>query len=257
MSVITLTTDFGIQEPYVAMTKGVCLQVAEACRVIDISHQVAPYAIGQAAYLVRQAYPSFSANTLHLVLVHLFDRPEPRLLLARFREHWFVVPDNGLLSLLFQPLPEVVHEIGSYSGGFQELLACVRKGVLHWHAQDAPDTWAKVASRVEERMWLHPTVTAHQIKGNVVHIDRFGNAVVNIHQILFEEVGIGRPFQFHFRPHERITRISTQYADVPEGQPLLLFNAAGFLEIAVRTGQAASLLNLHLDDAVQLDFLQP
>lgn len=239
------------------MTKGVCLQVAPHCQLVDISHQVTPYAVGQAAYLVRQAYPSFSGESIHLVLVHLFDRSDPRLLLARHGDHWFVVPDNGLLSLLFQPLPEMIHVIGSYGGGFQQLLECIRSVISHWNAGHAVHDWAKPEPRLEEKMWLHPTVTTHQIKGNIVHIDRFGNAVVNIHRLLFDEVGQGRPFQFHFRPHERITRISIQYADVEEGMPLLLFNAAGFLEIAVRTGQAASLLNLHLDDAVQLDFIQP
>lgn len=236
------------------MVKGVCLQVDSSWQIIDLSQEVSPFAVSQAAYLLSQSYRSFPEGCLHIALVNLFYTTSPRFLLACHHGHWFLVPDNGILSLLFHPLPERVYVAGSYTDGFREVLSVLFDILGKWHNQLDISEWASKADRIEDRLWLHPVVQADWIRGNVIHIDRFENVVVNVHQTLFEKVGNGREFRFHYRPHDMITRISAHYGDVREGDPLLMFNAAGFLEIAVRTGNAASLLNLKMDDSVLLDF---
>ncbi len=251
---ITLTSDFGNQDAYTAMVKGTCLRVDPSIHCVDLSHEVRPFAISQAAYLLLQSYRSFPEGTLHIVLVNLFYSESPGFLLVHHHGHWFMVPDNGILSLLFSPLPGEIYQVGSYGQGFRQVLDELFNILTAWKAHPDPASWAICAERTEERLWLHPVIQRDWIRGNVIHIDRFENVVVNVHQTLFEEIGQGRDFRFHFRPHDVIDRISRHYGDVAEGEPLLLFNAAGFLEIAVRMGNAASLLNLKMDDSVLLDF---
>lgn len=230
------------------------MQVDPTWQIIDLSQEVTPFAVSQAAYLLSQSYRSFPKGCLHITLVNLFYARAPRFLLAQHQDHWFLVPDNGILSLLFHPSPEHVYVAGSYNDGFRDVLSVLFDILVKWNDQPKIVEWATKADQIEDRLWLHPVVQADWIRGNVIHIDRFENIVVNIHQTLFEKVGKGRTFRFHYRPHDMITRISAHYGEVKEGDPLLLFNAAGFLEIAVRTGSAASLLNLKMDDSVLLDF---
>lgn len=230
------------------------MQVNSDWQIIDLSHEVTPFAVSQAAYLLGQSYQSFAEGSLHICLVNVFYTPTPKFLLARHRGHWFLVPDNGILSLLFQPNPGEVYQVGTYKDGFHELLSQLFGILSKWHQQPNISEWAEGSEVIEERLWLHPVVHEDWIRGNVMHIDRFENVVVNIHQSLFDRIGKGRDFRFYYRPHDMITRIADHYGEVRDGDPLLMFNSAGFLEIAVRTGNAASLLNLKMDDSVRLDF---
>ncbi|MBK7342900.1 MAG: SAM-dependent chlorinase/fluorinase [Saprospiraceae bacterium] len=254
MQILTLTSDFGTQDPFVGMVKGICLQVDPTTMVVDMTHDVSPFGVSQSAYLVGQSYRSFPNGTLHVILVNLFYSRSPRFLLTRHHDHWFLTPDNGVLSLIFQPSPDTIYSVGSYPLGFRDMLAVLQHILSQFSSSGDPEAWAARASESAERLWLHPVVQADWIRGNVMHVDRFENVVVNVHQTLFEKVGAGRNFRFHYRPHDVITRISAHYGEVGEGDPLLMFNSAGYLEIAVRTGKAASLLNLKLDDSVLIDF---
>ncbi|MCF8236852.1 MAG: SAM-dependent chlorinase/fluorinase [Saprospiraceae bacterium] len=254
MQIITLTSDFGHQDPYAAMVKGTCLRADPAIHCVDLTHEVLPFAVSQAAYFVLQSYRSFPEGSWHVVMVNLFYSAQPSLLLTCHHGHWFLVPDNGLLSLLFNPLPAKIFRVGTFNQGFRAVLDQVHHAITSWTAEPDPTGWSERVDHTEERLWLHPVTQKDWIRGNVIHVDRFENVVVNVHLTLFEEIGQGRPFRFHFRPHDVIERISSHYGDVSEGEPLLLFNAAGFLEIAVRTGNAASLLNLKMDDSVLIDF---
>ncbi len=236
------------------MVKGICYQVETRWHIIDLSHEVNPFAVSQAAYFLSQSYRTFPEGSLHICLVNLFYSKEPQLILAHQLGHWFLMPDNGILSLLFQPRPEDIYRVGFYKEGFREVLSVLHDILSKWHNHPKIMEWASKAEQIEDRLWLHPVVQENWIRGNVIYIDRFENVVVNVHQTLFERIGNGRGFRFHYRPHDMITRISEHYGEVREGDPLLLFNSAGFLEIAVRTGNAASLLNLKMDDSVLIDF---
>jgi len=105
-----------------------------------------------------------------------------------------------------------------------------------------------------ERIGLRPVTTRSRIRGTVLHIDHFGNVQVNIREETFRRVGQGRPFALFFKRHDPITALSRHYTDVPVGEPLCLFNSAGFLEIAVNMGRAATLFGLKEDDFVEIIF---
>ena len=105
-----------------------------------------------------------------------------------------------------------------------------------------------------ERISIQPVITPTRIRGTVIHVDNFENVVVNIRRDIFENTLNGRAFSLFFRRNDPITKLSGNYCDVPMGEQLCLFNAAGFLEIAVNMGKAASLLGLKVEDVVEVVF---
>jgi S-adenosylmethionine hydrolase len=105
-----------------------------------------------------------------------------------------------------------------------------------------------------QRINLQPVITPNTIRGTVIHVDYFENAIVNIRSAVFEKVGAGRPFSLYFKRNDPITQLSRSYCDVPVGEPLCMFNSSGYLEIAVNLGRAATLLGLKAEDVVELVF---
>lgn len=110
-------------------------------------------------------------------------------------------------------------------------------------------------STVLQRHFLRPITGKDQIRGSVIHIDKFKNVILNIDREVFERIGQGRPFELYFKRYDPISTISQNYAEVPAGEVLCLFNAAGLLEIAVNLDKAATLFGLDMDEAVQIDFI--
>ena len=105
-----------------------------------------------------------------------------------------------------------------------------------------------------KRITLQPVTSKSQIRGSIIHIDNYENAIVNISRELFEQLSKKRTFSLYFKRYNPITQLSEQYYDVAIGDILCLFNSAGYLEIAVHMGKAATLLGLKIDDTVQIDF---
>ncbi|MFM8373329.1 MAG: SAM hydroxide adenosyltransferase, partial [Bacteroidota bacterium] len=121
--------------------------------------------------------------------------------------------------------------------------------------QDLPfDELGSYPPPIIERISLQPVILSDRIRGTVIHIDHFDNVVVNIRRELFDEIVQGRPFSLYFKRNDPITALSGNYCDVAVGEQLCLFNTAGFLEIAINMGRAATLLGLKSDDTVEVVF---
>jgi S-adenosyl-L-methionine hydrolase (adenosine-forming) len=254
MPLITLTTDLGEQDYYAGALKGLLLRHCPEARLIDISHAIPSHDIVRGAFILKNAFAHFPEGTIHLVCVHHFYESGTRLLALRFRGHYFLGPDNGLFSLLFEAQPEAAIALENPGEGLlagQETLA---RAIASLAAGEPFDSLGPPAGEIAERILLRPVVSAAQIRGTVIHIDKFENVVVNIDRELFDRVRQGRDFALFFKRHEPITRLSAHYGEAPMGEPLCLFNPAGYLEISIRLGKAASLLGLGLDDAVRIDF---
>jgi S-adenosylmethionine hydrolase len=248
-----MTTDFGMQDYYVSMLKGAMLQAVPTIRFTDITHMVKPYDIVQGAFVLKNAFDSFPAGTLHLITVN--NRPEPTDFIAfRHQDHYFIGPDNGIFSLMFEELPPTVHRFPTdpfHSFPLKKLLA---SGVSSFFS-DAPFSSVDLLEgKPVTRIALQPVISTSQIRGAVIYIDHYENAIVNIRRDLFDKVRQGRPFQLFFKRHDPVSTLSSHYGDVPVGETLCLFNSAGFLEIAIHMGKASSMLGLSLDDMVQVDF---
>lgn len=259
---LTLTTDFGSRDAYVAAMKGVILSIHPAARLIDITHEVTPQDVMEAAFVLRQAVPFFPAGTVHLVVVDPGVGTRRRPLALRHGGHCFVGPDNGLFALLLDVAAP------------DELVVLDRPAF--WRAPEACDTFhgrdifapvaahlaagralAEVGTPAEALQPLHwalPIDDAQGIRGWIVHVDHFGNCVTNIPRPQFEHRRNGRPLKC-FAGNAILTQVHPTYGAAETGEPLLLFGSSGFLEIAVNTGNASNLLDIRKGTPVNVVFL--
>jgi S-adenosylmethionine hydrolase len=255
MQIVTLTTDFGVQDYFVGTVKGALLSACERLNIVDISHNIKSYDIVQAAFTLRNCYTSFPQGTIHVIGVNSFYAPNPIFVAVRHRGHYFIGPDNGLFSLIFpETYLEAVRLEVSFEGDFP-LKMVFSKAVAHLANGGDFLGLGQPGQVLTQRINFQPITSASQIKGAVVHIDNYDNAILNVSRELFNKIGRGRLFELYFRRHDPITVLGRHYHDVPIGEPLCLFNSADLLEIAINMGQAASLLGLQVDDSVQIDFL--
>ncbi len=211
---------------------------------VDVSHNVAQYDLQQAAYLLLSAYKHFSKGSVHVVLVDIFSGNVPRMLLAEHDGYYFVVPDNGILSLAFGDEVDHVRLCVEFANGcgFKDWV----NGAGEVIATIDNDELAgfKPCEAKSARRLLQPQITPLGIDCNILYIDRYENVVLDITKRQFDEYVKARPFKIKVMRMQDITTISNNYNDVPEGEPLCRFNSAGFLEIALNHEPAASLLGL-------------
>lgn len=253
---VTLTTDFGDRDWYVGALKGAVLRQQPQAQVVDVSHHIAPFDIVQAALVLRNVWPEFPEGTVHLLAVNCVYAPDFRFVAVRHAGHFFVAPDNGVLTLLFGEIAQSdVRYLPSDPATHFAVKGAFAQAVGHLGSGGDFDTLGDPAAEpLLQRIGLQPVITPTRIRGTVVHIDHFDNAVLNIHRDLFEQVRAGRAFSLFFKRNDPLTQLSTNYCDVPLGEPLCLFNSAGFLEIAVNLGRAATLLGLRVEDVVEITF---
>lgn len=253
MPIVTLTTDFGLFDNYVALLKGALLRQSPNLQIVDISHNVRPYDIVQGAFVLKNTYPSFPVGAIHIITVN--NSPEGMSLICLQHEgQIFIGPDNGIFSLVFPKMPDTFRLDYDKQSPFpiQQTLA---NTVQHLAAGQPLHEVGFPAGETVQRIALQPVLSHSQIRGSVIYVDHYENVVINIPKDLFEKVQNGRKFALFFKRNDPITHLSHHYTEVPVGDTLCLFNAAGFLEIAVSMGKASSLLGLKLDDMVQVDFL--
>lgn len=254
MNTVTLISDFGGKDHYVAAVKGALLSTVNELRIVDITHQVPAFDIIRAAHLLRNSYPYFPKGTLHIASVNPFTEQPQQYIALCMEDHFFIAPNNGLLSILFDPPEKEVYELEIAETGSFILPGLLAKASAHLFSGKPLHEIGLPVRHFEKRFQLQPVISHNQIRGIVLHIDHYGNAVTNISRDLFEEVRNGRKFEVYFKRHEPITHIVSNYSEMEVGYPLCLFNSAGLLEIALNCDHAASMLGLKPDDSVQVEF---
>jgi S-adenosyl-L-methionine hydrolase (adenosine-forming) len=255
MQRVTLTTDFGTQDYYVGALKGALLRHAPASAIVDVSHDIKPFDIVQGAFVVANIWREFPENTIHLIGVNCVYQPEFRFVAVRHEGHYFLAPDNGLLTILFQQLDPVnIRTLPADATEHFAVKNIFARAVQHLAEGHSFETLGEYPAPLLERISIQPVITPTRIRGTVIHVDNFENVVVNIRRETFEKVQNGRDFSLFFKRNDPITRMSGNYCDVPAGEQLCLFNSADFLEIAVNMGRAATLLGLKVEDVVEIVF---
>ena len=244
MAIITLTTDYGQADHYVASVKGKILSEVPEARIVDITHDVAPFDPNEAAFHLRNAFPHFPKGTVHMIGVNEHLTNEIPHKIARYAGQYFIAADGGVFSLIFEKEPDAVYEINLPSDSDVltfPLLHILTKAACHILRGGTPEVIAKRTDAIREVTRLRPMVDNDSIRGMVVYIDRFGNLITNIEKSLFKEVGKGRDFKIHLRTDKHMIRkISSHYQDVIDGETLALFNTSGYLEIAINGGSQES-----------------
>jgi len=258
MHVITLTSDWNENDYYVASIKGKLLSGCPEATIIDISHNIKSFNTAQAAFVVRNSYPSFPDDTIHLIAVNTEPEKGGQLLAARMKNQFFLCADNGMLGLLGGEEPEMVvrlnHSLVEKPLSFITLDLFVE--VACALVKGASITEVGVPTTQYNRQTpLRPTLEDHTITGSVIYVDSFSNAITNISKELFDRIGKGRAFQIFVQSkHYMLQHINVHYNESPPGDLLAIFNSAGLLEIAIRNGNAAGLLNLNTNSSVRIEF---
>lgn len=247
MPLLTLTSDIGEQDYLAGAVKGTLLKQDPSFQLVDISHQLSPFNDPQAAYVVRNATKHFPAKTFHIVLVNLFQYQPDHLLMVDHNDQYFCLADNGLITMILEETPQQVVALPLDKSTARNTLACTE---VFGRAVQQIASGKKMAEigdpsvSIQVRNPLRSVTTNQYMEGQIISIDHFENVVVNITQDEFEAQRKGRRFKIVFKRDEVIDRFSETYADVNEGEKLALFNAAGYLEIAINKGNAAGLFGL-------------
>ena len=251
---VTLLSDFGNKDNAVAIAKGLMLKVNPGARLIDLSHEVAPYNLLQCSYLLMSAFRNFPAHTFHVSMFDIMHQVPAELLLIQVADQFIITADNGLLSYSFPDEPLEVFRYHKSAETYIEWLELTAEWIKEISSQnfELDSASAQIHKPQIEIAPIQPVVKERQIECHVIHIDRFGNVVLNLSKKRFEDLRAGRDFTIRIPRNTPINRFSKNYIDVPEGERLGLFNSAGYLEIAIREGSAAQLLGLELFKKDQL-----
>ena len=273
MSIITLTTDYGLKDHFVGALKGKLLSEFSEATIIDISHNIDPFNVSEAAYIIGAAYSSFPKGTVHLIGVDIeINNETPQHLAIQWNDQYFICADNGILSMLIQKIvPQKMVAINIHDRLPNEAteLDVFIKVACHLGKGGLLNVIGKEIKAIKDVTELQAITHENQIKGYVIYTDHLGNAVTNISKKLYLETGKTRPYEIKFK-NKTIKTILHKYSEIGiteqyplkdyEGQKLAIFNEAGFLEIAIfrsnpdTVGSAASLLGLSYRDVVTIDF---
>ena len=255
MKFTTLTTDFGTHDFYVGALKGALLRRVPSLQLIDISHDIPPFDIVRGAFVVANIWREFPEDSIHLIGVNCVYQQDFRFVLARHEGHFFLAPDNGLLSLLFTGFePTDLRNIPANPFEHFAVKNIFANAVGHLMEGKPFEEIGEHAAPLLERISIQPVITPTRIRGTVIHVDNFENVVVNIRREIFESAANGRPFSLFFKRNDPIVQLSGNYCDVAVGEQLCLFNMAGYLEIAVYMGRAATLFGLKVEDVIEIVF---
>ncbi len=264
MAIITLTTDMGTRDHYVAAVKGAIYSQLPDARIVDISHHLPPFDIARCAFLLRNTYKEFPKGTVHVIGVDPEASVERSHLVVEFAGHYFIGADNGIFSILFETQPDNVFEL-NISQDSDDLTFPVKdvftKAACHLARGGTPEVIGSRIEKVQLKQMYRPIMEENLIRGSVIYIDSYGNVITNITKSLFLQVAKGRTFKILFRSSAySIDKISRKYSQVPEGEKVALFGSSNHLEIAINKGVEGSgggankLFGLKLYDTVTIEF---
>ena len=259
--IITLTSDFGLQDHYVATMKAVLIREFPPVRLIDVTHNVPRHDILCGSITLERAVDGFPPGTVHLAVVDPGVGTDRRLIVARIREQFIVAPDNGLITWSWRVQGGLVR-------GSDGRSARPQAAEITWRPQSSSATFhgrdilAPIAARVARGddlstfsrpiddpvlLDLAPAPSTER-RGKVIHIDHFGNATTNIrHDALRDHPSTNVKVN-----RKSVGKLKRTYWDVAPGKPLALIGSSGLLEIAVRDGSARDDLKIAVGDAVVL-----
>jgi S-adenosylmethionine hydrolase len=241
--------------------KGVILACCPDARLVDVTHEIAPQDVMEAAFVLRQTVPFFSEETVHLVVVDPGVGTERRPVALRAGDRFFVGPDNGLFSLVLDgATPDALVVLDdpqcwrtpdpSTTFHGRDIFA---PAAAHLAAGRPLADLGSPAKALQPLRWALPITDAQGIQGWTVHVDRFGNCITNIPRALFDEHRDGRAVKC-YAGGAILDDVASTYGAVADGEPLLVFGSSDFLEVAVSGGNAAKLLGIQKGDSVNVVF---
>ncbi|MEZ4910006.1 MAG: SAM-dependent chlorinase/fluorinase [Saprospiraceae bacterium] len=255
MTLVSLTTDFGLKDYYVAELKSAILNHVKGVQIIDISHNIDKFDIVQAAFYLKNVLHTFPSDSIHVVGVYTHYKRESEIICFAKDGNIFIGPNNGVFSLVFEDMTSIkIYKVNAPNGNAISSNALLTHAIAYIsHGLPLTEIGPELTS-FHQKMLLKPVLGQHQIRASIIHIDNFENVIINLKKSEFEFYRNGRNFELYYKQHEPITQIFKHYGDVPIGDPVAFFNSADYLVLAVNLDKAASLYNLHKNEMIQIYF---
>lgn len=256
-NVITLTTDFGLQDYYVSAMKAVMLGIAPDARLIDISHDIPSQDIMAGSWTLKNSAMLFPANTVHTVVVDPGVGTDRNPVALQVSDQYFVGPDNGIFSLLTEQRDfdavrltnkEYWRKKPSNTFHGRDIFAPVAAHLSQGVALE--DLGDPIDDLVTYR-WTVPIADKDGLEGMVIHIDKFGNLITNIEASLLEDV-IGSKSVKIYVGNTILDEIATTFGQVTEGEPVAYIGSSGMLEVGINKGNAEEMLGVQKGAQISL-----
>jgi hypothetical protein len=261
--IITMTTDFGEADYYVGSMKGVILSIQPEAEIVDLSHQIHAQDILDGAFLISQVYRLFPPKTIHLVVVDPGVGTSRRPLIVSADEHFFVAPDNGILSLVYARAEAVraIHVTATHY--FRDMISDTFHGrdvfapVAAWLARGiALEKFGEdVVDLVRFKLPEMREDGKNHLWGAVIKVDHFGNCVTNITQERLPDLFSPNHPAYLFRVADQVIhKVFRSYAEAVENSPFIIVGSSGFLEIAMNRSSAADALKISRGTEVEVSW---
>lgn len=256
-NVITLTTDFGLQDYYVSAMKAVMIDIAPDVRLVDISHEIPSQDIMAGSWILKNSVMLFPPNTVHMVVVDPGVGTDRKAIALQIDDQYFVGPDNGIFSLLTEE-----KEFRAIRLTNKEYLRDNPSNTFHGRDIFAPAAahlsrginLEELGEPVEDLVtyrWTVPIADKDGLEGMVIHIDKFGNLITNITESLIEDV-IGEKSVKIYVGNTILHKIASTFGAVTEGEPVAYIGSSGMLEIGINKGNAEQMLGVQKGAQISL-----
>lgn len=256
-TIITLTTDFGLSDPFVGIMKGVILTIAPEAQIVDITHEVRSYDILEAAFIIESSYRYFPAGTIHVIVVDPGVGSARRPMATAAKDHIFVAPDNGVLSSILSDDPSASVPSAYWINNQSLFLRAVSKT---FHGRDI---FAPVAAHLAlgtpvdsvgprivdfvKKALPKPRLQGDRLVGTAMRIDKFGNIITNL-----KRSHLAKNFVIRVAGLS-ITRFCGNFSEAEPGEFFALEGSTGYIELALNQGSAANRLNVGLGAEIEVE----
>jgi hypothetical protein len=259
---ITLTTDFGTADHFVGTMKGVILAIAPRAQIVDITHEIPPFDLTGAAFSIAQAWRYFSKGSIHVVVVDPGVSITRRPILCEAEGHFFIAPDNGVLSMIYDSARHKVRTISNPKLFLKKVSKTFHgrdvfaPSAAHLSTGIAPAKFGKPIQDPVRNLLLKPTpLSPHHWSGVVLKTDRFGNLITNFHIDEFPDAA-KRPIQLQAGT-KRITKLVQTYAEAAPNELVAIVGSSGYIEVVKNQASAAKALGISTNSPLELRLKSP
>ena len=261
MVVISLLSDFGLKDPYVAEMKALILSICPEAHVVDISHEIQKFDIRMGAFVLASAAPYFPQGTIHVAVVDPGVGTKRRPLIVETKRAFYIGPDNGLLTLSARKEgirhvynisnPEYMRPQVSRTFHGRDIFAPAAAHLAKGHPP------SKFGTEIHDYVlpkFAKPQLGKGRLLGEVLYIDGFGNIVTNISVKDFERISASEGCRLHVKFKDEILdlRLCSAYGQVPAERALAIVGSSDFLEISVNQADASQIFRVKTGDSVEI-----
>jgi len=258
MNVIGLLTDFGLNDNFVGVMKGVIYRINPQAKIVDLCHEIESHNIHDGAFLLKSSYPYFPEGTVFLIVIDPGVGSERKSVIVKTEKYIFVAPDNGVLSFLTERDIKRIIQITneeyflkpvSHTFHGRDIFAPV---AAHLSRGEKVEKFGTAIKEIKKLKFPSPQVKNNRLMGEVMYVDHFGNLITNINQDTFLRFIEDKKFQIVIGKVE-ISKISSSYQEGGKGLPIAIFGSFDNLEISLYRDDASQRLNLNKGSKIYIE----